>query len=53
MGVVRYSNGTADFLLDNLRQEERLADYLETQLRLIKELGLANDSARELEEPTS
>jgi bacterioferritin len=45
--------GTADLLLNNLRQEERHADYLETQLRLIKELGLANYAAQELEESTS
>jgi bacterioferritin (cytochrome b1) len=45
--------GTADLLLDNLRQEERHPDYLEPHLRLIKELGLANYSVQELEEPTS
>jgi bacterioferritin len=42
--------GTADLLLANLRQEERHADYLETQLSLIKELGLENYLAQELEE---
>ena len=42
--------GTADLLLANLHDEERHADYLETQLGLIKELGLANYLARQLEE---
>lgn len=35
-------NGSADLLRANLHDEERHADYLETQLALIKELGLAN-----------
>jgi bacterioferritin len=42
--------GTADLLLANLHDEERHADYLETQLGLIKELGLANYLARQLAE---
>jgi bacterioferritin len=42
--------GTADLLLANLHDEERHADYLETQLGLIKELGLANYLAQKLEE---
>jgi len=41
---------TADLLLANLHDEERHADYLETQLGLIKELGLANYLAQKLEE---
>jgi bacterioferritin len=42
--------GSADLLLANLHDEERHADYLETQLGLIKELGLANYSAQQLAE---
>ena len=42
--------GTADLLLANLHDEERHADYLETQLGLIKELGLAGYLAQKLEE---
>jgi bacterioferritin len=42
--------GSADLLLANLQDEERHADYLETQLGLIKELGLANYLAQQLEE---
>jgi bacterioferritin len=42
--------GSADLLLANLHDEERHADYLETQLGLIKELGLANYLAQKLEE---
>jgi bacterioferritin len=42
--------GTADLLLANLHDEERHADYLETQLGLIKELGQANYLAQKLEE---
>ena len=42
--------GTADLLLANLHDEERHADYLETQLGLIKELGLASYLAQKLEE---
>jgi bacterioferritin len=42
--------GTADLLLANLHDEERHADYLETQLGLIKELGLANYLSQKLEE---
>jgi bacterioferritin len=41
--------GTADLLLANLQDEERHADYLETQLSLIKELGLAHFLAQKLE----
>jgi bacterioferritin len=35
-------NASADLLRANLRDEERHADFLETQLTLIKQLGLAN-----------
>jgi len=42
--------GSADLLLTNLQDEERHADYLETQLGLIKELGLANYLAQKLAE---
>jgi bacterioferritin len=42
--------GSADLLLANLHDEERHADYLETQLGLIKELGLANYLTQQLEE---
>ena len=42
--------GTADLLLANLHDEERHADYLETQLGLIDELGLASYLAQKLEE---
>jgi bacterioferritin len=42
--------GTADLLLANLHDEERHADYLETQLGLIKELGLANYLGQKLAE---
>ncbi len=35
-------NATAELLKGNLADEERHADYLETQLSLIKQLGLAN-----------
>jgi bacterioferritin len=42
--------GTADLLLANLHDEERHADYLETQLGLIKELGLASYLSQKLEE---
>jgi bacterioferritin len=41
---------SADLLLANLHDEERHADYLETQLGLIKELGLANYLAQQLAE---
>ncbi len=41
--------GSADLLLANLHDEERHADYLETQLGLIKELGLANYLTQQLE----
>ena len=44
--------GTADLLLANLHQEERHADFLETQLSLIKQLGLANYLAEGLRGPT-
>ena len=40
--------GSADLLLSNLRDEERHVDYLETQLGLIKELGLTDYLARQL-----
>ena len=42
--------GSADLLLANLRDEERHVDYLETQLGLIKELGLADYLAQQLGE---
>ncbi len=42
--------GSADLLLANLRDEERHVDYLETQLALIKELGLTDYLARQLGE---
>ncbi len=42
--------GSADLLLANLHDEERHADYLETQLGLIKELSLAGYLAQKLEE---
>ena len=35
-------DGSADLLRSNLHDEDRHADFLETQLALIKELGLAN-----------
>jgi bacterioferritin len=35
-------NATAELLKGNLADEERHADYLETQLTLIKQLGLGN-----------
>jgi bacterioferritin len=41
-------NATAELLKGNLADEERHADYLETQLRLIKELGLSNYLGRNL-----
>ncbi len=42
--------GSADLLLTNLHDEERHADYLETQLGLIKELGLENYLTRQMKE---
>ena len=42
--------GSADLLKANLHDEERHADYLETQLGLIKELGLANYLTQQMEE---
>jgi len=42
--------GSAELLRANLRDEERHADYLEAQLGLIKELGLANYLAQKLAE---
>ena len=42
--------GSAELLLANLRDEERHVDYLETQLSLIKELGLVDYLARQLGE---
>jgi bacterioferritin len=43
-------NGSADLLKANLLDEERHADFLETQLDLIKQLGLANYLAQNLAE---
>jgi bacterioferritin len=43
-------NATAELLKGNLQDEERHADYLETQLSMIKQLGLANYLAQHLEE---
>jgi len=43
-------NASADLLKGNLQDEERHADYLETQLSLIKHLGLANYLAQSLAE---
>jgi bacterioferritin len=43
-------NGSADLLRGNLLDEERHADYLETQLSLVKQLGLANYLAQNLAE---
>lgn len=42
--------GSADLLHRNLHDEERHADFLETQLSLIKDLGLANYLAQKMEE---
>ena len=39
---------TADLLLANLHDEERHADFLETQLDTIKQVGLANYLAQQL-----
>jgi bacterioferritin len=41
-------NASADLLKGNLQDEERHADYLETQLSLIKQLGMANYLAQNL-----
>lgn len=41
-------NASAELLRGNLQDEERHADYLETQLSLIKQLGLANYLAQNL-----
>jgi bacterioferritin len=41
--------GSADLLQANLHDEERHVDYLETQLSIIKELGLADYLAQKLE----
>jgi len=41
-------NASADLLKGNLHDEERHADYLDTQLSLIKQLGLANYLAQNL-----
>jgi bacterioferritin len=41
-------NASAELLKGNLRDEERHADYLETQLSLIKQLGMANYLAQNL-----
>jgi bacterioferritin len=43
-------NASAELLRGNLQDEERHADYLETQLSLIKHLGLANYLAQSLTE---
>jgi bacterioferritin len=43
-------DGSADLLRANLHDEERHADFLETQLGLIKELGLANYLAQKMAE---
>ncbi len=43
-------NGSADLLRGNLLDEERHADYLETQLGLIKQLGAPNYLARSMAE---
>jgi bacterioferritin len=43
-------NASAELLKGNLQDEERHADYLETQLGLIKELGLANYLAQSMTE---
>jgi bacterioferritin len=43
-------NGSAELLRANLHDEERHADYLETQLDLIKELGLENYLAQVMAE---
>lgn len=41
---------SGELLRHNLQDEERHTDFLETQLSLIKEVGLANYLARKLEE---
>jgi bacterioferritin len=41
-------NASAELLKGNLQDEERHADYLDTQLSLIKNLGLANYLAQSL-----
>ncbi len=41
-------NATAELLKANLQDEERHADYLETQLSLIKQVGLANYLAQSM-----
>ncbi|HMD86463.1 MAG TPA: bacterioferritin [Terriglobia bacterium] len=41
-------NASAELLKGNLGDEERHADYLDTQLSLIKQLGLANYLAQNL-----
>jgi bacterioferritin len=41
-------NASAELLKGILQDEERHADYLETQLSLIKQLGLANYLAQNL-----
>ena len=43
-------NASADLLKGNLADEERHADYLETQLSLIKQLGMENYLAQNLAE---
>jgi bacterioferritin len=46
--VEALDQGSANLLLSNLRDEERHADHLETQLGIIKELGLGNYLAQHL-----
>jgi len=41
-------NASAELLKGNLQDEERHADYLETQLSLIKQLGMANYLAQNI-----
>jgi bacterioferritin len=43
-------HGSADLLRGNLLDEERHADFLETQLSMIKDLGLANYLTEEMAE---
>jgi bacterioferritin len=43
-------DGSSELLKANLQDEERHADYLETQLSLIQQIGLANYLAQSLKE---